>query len=112
MSQSLYTAMGGISAAQTDLNVVSNNIANLNTTGYKSSSVNFSDVYYTTLSSGTGTSQTTGGTNPMQVGIGVQVSAISKDFSSGTWVATGKTTDLMIQGGGFFTAMSPAGEVF
>ncbi len=112
MSQSLYTAMGGISAAQTELNVISNNIANINTTGYKSSAINFSDVYYGTISSGTGASGTTGGTNPIQVGIGVQVSAVSKNFNSGTWIATGASTDLMIQGSGFFTAQSPAGEVF
>ncbi len=112
MSQSLYTAMGGISAAQTQLNVVSNNIANLNTTGFKSSSVNFSDVFYKTVSSGTGSSATTGGTNPQQIGLGVQVSSVSKDFSTGTWVATGKTTDLMIEGGGFFSVLSPAGEVY
>lgn len=112
MSQSLYTSMGGISAAQTDLNVISNNIANINTTAYKSSAVNFSEVYSTTLSSGTASTGTTGGTNPMQVGLGVQVGSISKNFTSGTWVATGKTTDLMIQGTGFFTVKNSAGEVF
>lgn len=112
MSQSLYTAMGGIAAAQTDLNVISNNIANLNTTAFKSSSVNFSDVYSTTISSGTAATETTGGTNPMQVGLGVQVSSISKDFSSGTWVATGKTTDLMIQGNGFFTVQDSSGTTY
>ena len=112
MSQSLYTAMGGISAAQTSLNVISNNIANLNTTGFKSSSVNFADVFYTTTSSGTGASNATGGTNPMQVGLGVKVGSVSKNFSSGTWVATGQTTDLMVQGQGFFSVKSSAGEVF
>lgn len=112
MSQSLYTAMGGISAAQTSLNVISNNIANLNTTGFKSSSVNFSDVFYTTISSGTAATGTTGGVNPEQVGLGVQVSSVSKDFSSGTWVSTGKTTDLMIQGNGFFTCQDSAGQQY
>ena len=112
MSQSLYTAMGGISAAQTALNVVSNNIANLNTTGFKSSSVNFADVFYTTTSSGTGATNSTGGTNPMQVGLGVKVGSVAKNFSSGTWVATGQTTDLMVQGQGFFSVKSSAGEVF
>lgn len=112
MSQSLYTSMGGISAAQTELNVISNNIANLNTTGYKSSSIHFSDVYYRTLSPGSGASGISGGSNPIQVGIGVQVSAITKNFNSGIWVATGKTTDMMIQGNGFFTAQSPSGEIF
>lgn len=112
MSQSLYTAMGGISGAQTDLNVISNNIANINTTAFKSSSVNFSEIYSSTLSSGTAATGTTGGTNPIQVGLGVQVSSISKDFSAGTWVATGKTTDLMIQGTGFFSVRSSDGEIF
>lgn len=112
MSQSLYTAMGGISAAQTDLEVISNNIANINTIGHKSSSVNFSEVYSTTISSGTGSTATTGGTNPKQVGLGVEVSSISKDFSSGTWIATGKTTDMMIQGSGFFSVQSSDGKIY
>lgn len=112
MSQSLYTAMGGVSAAQTSLNVISNNIANINTTAFKSSSTNFSEVYSSTLSSGTAASGTTGGINPMQVGLGVQVSSISKDFTSGTWVATGKSTDMMIEGDGFFTVQSSDGQKF
>lgn len=112
MSQSLYTAMGGVSGAQTQLNVISNNIANINTTAFKSSSTNFSEVYSSTMSSGTAASGTTGGINPMQVGLGVQVSSISKDFSSGTWVATGKTTDMMIEGEGFFTVQSSDGQKF
>lgn len=112
MSQSLYTAMGGVSAAQTSLNVISNNVSNINTTAFKSSSTNFSEVYCSTLSSGTAASGTTGGINPMQVGLGVQVSSIAKDFSSGTWVATGKTTDMMIEGDGFFTVQSPDGQKF
>lgn len=112
MSQSLYTAMGGVSGAQTQLNVISNNIANINTTAFKGSSTNFSEVYSSTISSGTAASGTTGGINPMQVGLGVQVSSISKDFSSGTWVATGKTTDMMIEGGGFFTVQSSDGQKF
>lgn len=112
MSQSLYTAMGGVSGAQTQLNVISNNIANINTTAFKSSSTNFSEVYSSTMSSGTAASGTTGGINPMQVGLGVQVSSISKDFSSGTWVATGKTTDMMIEGEGLFTVQSSDGQKF
>lgn len=112
MSQSLYTSMGGISAAQTSLNVISNNIANINTTAFKSSKANFSEVYSSTLSSGTAATATTGGINPMQVGLGVQVSSISKNFTAGTWVATGETTDLMIQGNGFFTVKASGGEIF
>lgn len=112
MSQSLYAAMGGISAAQTDIEVISNNIANLNTTGFKASSVHFSDVFSTTISSGSVSTVSSGGTNPIQVGVGVQVSSVTKNFNSGSWVATGKNTDLMIQGNGFFTVQASDGQVY
>lgn len=112
MSQALYAAMGGISAAQTQLEVISNNIANLNTTGFKASSVNFSDVFSTTISSGSVSTVSSGGTNPIQVGVGVQVSSVTKNFNSGSWVATGKNTDLMIQGKGFFTVQASDGQVY
>lgn len=103
MSQSLYTAMGGINAATTEIQVVSNNVANINTTAFKASSVNFEDVYSTTISSGSVATSSTGGTNPIQVGVGTKVSSISKDFNAGSSVATGNSTDLMIKGSGFFT---------
>lgn len=112
MSQSLYTAMGGIAAATTELQVISNNVANINTTAFKASSVNFADVFSTTISSGSVSSGNSGGTNPIQVGVGVQVSAISKDFSSGSWVSTGGDTDLMIGGSGFFTVQSTDNKIY
>ena len=112
MSQSLYTAMGGISAAQTQLNVVSNNIANINTVGFKESNVVFQDIFSTTMTAGNAPTVTTGGKNPVQIGLGVQVGTISKNFDSGTWSATGKNTDIMIQGNGFFTVKSSDGEVY
>ena len=104
MSQSLYTAMGGINAATTELQVIANNVANINTTAFKASSVQFSDVFYRTMSSGSVGTDSNGGTNPIQIGVGVKVGSITKDFTSGSWVSTGKSTDLMIQGSGFFTA--------
>lgn len=112
MSQSLYTAMGGISAAQTQLNVVSNNIANVNTIGFKSSNVTFQDIFSTTMTAGNAPTVTTGGKNPVQIGLGVQVGSISKNFDSGTWTATGKSTDIMIQGNGFFSVRSSDGVVY
>lgn len=112
MSQALYTSMSGISAATTDLEVISNNVANVNTTGFKSSSVNFSDVYSTTLSYGSVASGDSGGTNPIQVGVGTQVSSISKDFSSGSAVSTGIASDLMISGSGFFTVQGTDGTTY
>jgi flagellar hook protein FlgE len=112
MSQALYTAMGGISAAQTQLNVVSNNIANINTIGFKSSNVTFQDIFSTTMTAGNAPTVTTGGKNPVQIGLGVQVGTIAKNFDSGTWSATGKATDIMIQGNGFFTVKSSDGIVY
>lgn len=112
MSQSLYTAMGGISSATTQLSVISNNVANIDTTAFKASSVEFSDVYSTTLSYGSVASKDTGGTNPIQVGVGVQVSAISTGFGTGSWVATGSDTDLMVEGSGFFTVQAQDGSVY
>lgn len=112
MSQSLYTAMGGIAAATTQLSVISNNVANINTTAFKASSVEFSDVYSTTLSYGSVSTSTSGGTNPKQIGVGVEVSAISTDFNTGSWVSTGKSTDLMINGNGFFTVEATDGSTY
>lgn len=112
MSQSLYTAMGGIAAATTGLSVISNNVANINTPGYKGSSVQFSDVYSTTLSYGSVSTSTSGGTNPKQIGVGTQVGAISKNFNTGSWNATGKSTDLMINGQGFFSVQATDGTTY
>lgn len=112
MSQSLYTSMGGISAAQQQINVVSNNIANLNTTGFKESEVTFQDLFSTTMTAGNAPTVTTGGKNPVQVGLGVQVGSIARNFQSGTWVSTGRTTDMMIQGNGFYTVRSSDGQMF
>lgn len=113
MSQALYTSMSGIASATTELAVISNNVANINTTAFKKSSVNFSDVYSTTLSSGSVATSTSGGTNPIQVGVGAQVSSVSKDFSSGSATSTGLTTDLMIQGpSGFFTVQGTDGITY
>lgn len=111
MSQAFYSAIGGMSAGQTKVNVVADNIANMNTVGFKSSSVNFSDIYYRTASSGQAPSGRMGGVNPQQVGIGVQTASISRDFSSGTTLTTGKSTDLCIQGSSFFTVASPTVEI-
>lgn len=111
MSQSLYTAMSGITAATTSLEVISNNIANINTTAYKSSSVKFSDVFYQTISSGSVATDSTGGTNPVQVGVGTQVSSVAKKFTTGSWQATGSDTDLMIEGSGFFCIQGSDGSI-
>lgn len=111
MSQAMYTSASGMANAQIAINVVSNNIANMNTVAFKESHVNFSDVFYNTLSSGAPSSQTNGGVNPKEVGYGTQVASISQKFTTGTFSSTGRSTDMMIQGNGFFTVLSPANEM-
>lgn len=94
----------GIRAHQQKLDVVANNIANLNTTGFKKSDVLFSDLIYTDYSNAVGASTVTGlgGTNPKQVGNGVQVASITSDFSQGVLSTTGSELDFAIEGNGFF----------
>ena len=92
MTQAFYSAIGGMSAGQTQINVVADNIANMNTVGFKASSVQFSDVYYRTLSSGSAPQN-------------------NVDFNAGTTLATGQATHVSIQGNGFFTVASPTVEV-
>jgi len=97
--------------AQVAINVVSNNIANMNTVAFKESHVNYADVFYSVLSSGAPSSQTNGGVNPKEIGYGSQVSSISQKFTTGTFQSTGVSTNMMIQGNGFFTVLSPANEM-
>ena len=102
MSQAMFTAVSGVRANQQKLNVISNNIANVNTIGFKSSSANFATVFAQTFTGGTSPTGTLGGTNPMQLGNGVQVAEIPANFSQGGAQFTGRNTDLMLNGEGFF----------
>ena len=111
MTQAFYTAISGMTAGQTKISVVADNIANLNTVGFKASKVNFSDIYYRTSSTGQAPTGGVGGTNPKQIGIGAQTASIARDFSAGTTLTTGLTTDLCINGNSFFTVASPTVEI-
>lgn len=102
MLRSMYSAISGMQAFQTDLDVVGNNIANVNTVGFKSGRTDFSDIMSQTLSGGTAAGASTGGVNPQQVGLGVKVADIQNLFSQGADQTTGNPTDLAIQGGGMF----------
>ena len=111
MTQSFYTAISGMSAGQTKITVVADNIANMNTVGFKASNVNFSDIYYRTTSTGQAPTGQMGGINPKQIGIGVQTASITRDFAAGTTLTTGLNTDLCINGSSFFTVASPTVEI-
>jgi flagellar hook protein FlgE len=106
--RSLFSGITGLRQHQTLMDVVSNNISNVNTTGFKSSSVVFEDTLSQTLKNASSPSTTAGGLNPAQVGLGVQLGAISTNFGQGSAQNTGKSTDLMIQGDGFFMVRSGA----
>src|SRR4051794_25630322 len=84
------------------MDVVGNNIANVNTAGYKSSSVVFEDTLSQMMRAASAPSAGVGGVNPAQVGLGVQLGSISTNFAQGSAQNTGRATDLMIQGDGFF----------
>jgi len=102
MLRSLYSGISGLRSHQEMLDVTGNNIANVNTAGFKSSTTVFQDTL-SQMTQGAGGPETgVGGTNPAQVGLGVQVAGVSTNFSQGSAQATGKATDLMISGDGFF----------
>src|ERR1700722_154831 len=109
MSSSLLTGVTGLQANQEMLDVVGNNLANMNTVGFKSQSVNFSDLIYQTLSSagGTNTAQASG-PDPVQIGLGVNTASIETSQTQGDLQNTGRELDTAIQGNGYFVLQSPS----
>ncbi len=112
MSQALYTSKTGLDAGQTQIDVIANNVANINTTAFKSANVTFSTLFSNTLSSGSAATRNGGGTNPRQIGLGTQVASISRDFSSGSFLQTGYNSDLMISGNGYFVVQDGSGTQY
>jgi flagellar hook protein FlgE len=110
--RSLFSGISGLRQHQTMMDVVGNNIANVNTTGFKSSSVVFEDTLSQMLRSAGAASPTVGGVNPAQVGLGVQLGAINTNFGQGSAQTTNKATDLMIQGDGFFVARNGQENIY
>lgn len=102
MLRSLYSAISGLKNHQVKMDVIGNNIANVNTTGFKRSRVTFSTMLSQTLKGASSPSNTQGGTNPAQVGLGSMLSSIDQIMTQGSSQSTGKDTDMMIQGAGFF----------
>lgn len=98
----LYAALSGMNANSRSLDVIGNNVANVNTTAFKGSRTLFSNMFSRNLSEGTAPSENFGGTNPSQIGLGVQVAGIQKQHVGGTISATGNSNDLAIDGDGFF----------
>ncbi len=111
MTQALFTAMTGLNAGTEQLTVVSDNVANMNTTAYKTSRVDFQDIWYATKTTGTNSTRVSGGTNPYQVGVGVQCASITKDFTAASTNTTGRSEDMAITGDGWFTVLNSDGKV-
>ncbi len=102
MLSSMFTAISALKMHQSYLDVIANNLANANTTGYKANRFLFQDQYYKMINSGGAPTATQGGTNPMQIGLGVQAGYVSPSFSQGSLQSTGRNLDLAMQGDGFF----------
>jgi flagellar hook protein FlgE len=98
----MFSAISGLRAHQTKLDVTGNNIANVNTVGFKSSQTVFEDTLSQVIRNGSAPTADTGGTNPAQVGLGVKVAGITTNFGQGSTQNTGRSTDFMISGDGFF----------
>jgi flagellar hook protein FlgE len=102
MIRSMFAAVQSLRNHQTFMDVVANNIANVNTTGFKSGRIDFQDVLNQTLRGAVAPSTTRGGVNPIQVGLGVGIAAIDNFQTQGDLQSTGRVTDLAIQGDGYF----------
>lgn len=94
--QSIYTSLAGMLSHRTRMDVLANNIANINTPGYKAAQASFQDTLYQTIRAGTAQS------NPSQMGTGVMLAAVLNNFNQGPLVPTGRSLDLAINGNGFF----------
>jgi len=108
MLRSLFTGVSGLKQHQTRMDVLSNNIANVNTTGFKRGRALFQDLFSETLRNAQQAFGDYGGLNPMQVGLGTKLGSIDTLMEQGTLETTGKSTDLAIEGEGFFSVQTPA----
>ena len=114
MVRSMYSGVSGLRTHQTRMDVIGNNIANVNTYGFKASRATFRDIYYQTLQGATapGENNRNGGTSPNQVGYGVALNTIDKQMSQSGFAFTDNSLDVAIDGEGFIMLESASGEKF
>jgi flagellar hook protein FlgE len=110
MMRSMFAGVSGLRSHQTMMDVVGNNIANVNTAGYKSAQITFGEAMAQTLRGPAGAGPNSGGTNPLQIGLGVQLASIDGVFTQGATQITGRPTDIAIQGDGFFILQNSTGR--
>ena len=112
MMRSLYSGVSGLQNHQIRMDVVGNNVANVNTIGFKKGRVNFQDMLSQTMSGAARPTDEIGGVNPKQVGLGMNVASIDTIHTQGSLQTTGNMTDIAIQGNGFFVLSSGEKEFF
>jgi flagellar basal-body rod protein FlgG len=111
MVRGLYTAAAGMNVQQNNIDVISNNIANVNTTAFKKDRAEFADLMYQSLNyTANATSENTNNPTGIDVGLGVRISGVQKSFLQGSLKQTGNDLDIAIQGKGFFKITTPNGE--
>ncbi|MGC9323907.1 MAG: flagellar basal-body rod protein FlgG [Desulfomonilia bacterium] len=113
MIRAMWTSASGMSAQQMIIDVMANNLANVNTTGFKKSRTEFEDLFYATYKE-KGSPTTTGGSVPVgiQVGMGTRPVSVQKIFSQGDYLETKNNLDMAIEGDGFFLVLSDGEEVY
>ncbi len=112
MMRSLWSAASGMIAQQLNVDTIANNLANVNTAGFKKMRVDFQDLMYQTLrSAGSVAAEGVELPTGMQVGLGTRPAATVSDFTQGTFEQTGNKLDLVIEGDGFFQVSLPSGEI-
>ena len=111
LTGAMYTGLTGMNVNQTRIATIGNNIANVNTTAFKSSRTLFQTQFSQLISAGSAPGAALGGVNPTQIGFGAMVGTTQKDMGSGGIETTGVPSDLAIDGAGFFVVQSPAGKV-
>jgi flagellar hook protein FlgE len=109
LAAAMSTALTGLNASDTQIDVIGNNLANANTVGFKASDVLFATQFLQTQSVGSAPTAASGGVNPTQQGLGVEVAQITPNFTQGTIAAANSPTDLAIQGQGFFIVQGDGG---
>lgn len=111
MIRALYTAASGMDAQQSNIDVIANNLANVNTAGFKKSRMEFQDLVYQQMqAAGSPTSTSSEAPVGLEVGLGTMPAATTRDFSNGNLRATNAPFDLAIEGSGFFQVTLPNGE--
>ncbi|MBR3747512.1 MAG: flagellar hook-basal body complex protein, partial [Selenomonadaceae bacterium] len=112
MMRSLYAGVSGIKVHQTRMDVIGNNIANINTVGFKSSRTTFADVLSQTQVGASAPSDSRGGVSPRQIGLGVAVASIDLLTADGSPQATGKNTDVALSGNALFVLQNDGQTVY